>query len=479
MTITDRTNPAAVAGDTNDQAAAASATGSTSPQVTEDMLARGRKAHELDRKHVFHSWQAQGPFSPMTIVKAEGSRIWDGEGREMLDLSSQLVNTNIGHQHPAVIRAIQEQAADICTIAPQHVNDARSEAARLIAEIAPEGMEHVFFTNGGADANEHAIRMARLHTGRSKVLSAYRSYHGGTNLAVNVTGDPRRFPNDTPGDGVVHFMPAYTYRSHFGSTTEAEETERALRHLEDMILLEGAQNIAALILETVPGTAGIYAPPAGYLEGVRELTKQHGIMFITDEVMAGFGRTGEWLAIDNWGITPDLITFAKGVNSGYVPLGGVIISEPIYQTFVDRQFPGGLTYSGHPLACAAAVATIGAMRDEGMVENAKRLGTDVIGPRLEEIKAKHPSVGDVRGLGCFWAIELVKNRETKEPLAPYGGSSEALNRVLGAIKEGGVLPFANFNRIHVVPPLNISDEDVLAGLDVIDRALDIADTYVE
>ena len=479
MTITDRTNPAAVAGDTNDQAAAASATGSTSPQVTEDMLARGRKAHELDRKHVFHSWQAQGPFSPMTIVKAEGSRIWDGEGREMLDLSSQLVNTNIGHQHPAVIRAIQEQAADICTIAPQHVNDARSEAARLIAEIAPEGMEHVFFTNGGADANEHAIRMARLHTGRSKVLSAYRSYHGGTNLAVNVTGDPRRFPNDTPGDGVVHFMPAYTYRSHFGSTTEAEETERALRHLEDMILLEGAQNIAALILETVPGTAGIYAPPAGYLEGVRELTKQHGIMFITDEVMAGFGRTGEWLAIDNWGITPDLITFAKGVNSGYVPLGGVIISEPIYQTFVDRQFPGGLTYSGHPLACAAAVATIGAMRDEGMVENAKRLGTDVIGPRLEEIKAKHPSVGDVRGLGCFWAIELVKNRETKEPLAPYGGSSEALNRVLGAIKEGGVLPFANFNRIHVVPPLNISDEDVLAGLDIIDRALDIADTYVE
>ncbi|GAA4510249.1 aspartate aminotransferase family protein [Brevibacterium yomogidense] len=479
MTITDRTNPAAVAGDTTAQAAAASATDSTSPQVTEDMLARGRTAHELDRKHVFHSWQAQGPFSPMTIVKAEGSRIWDGEGKEMLDLSSQLVNTNIGHQHPAVIRAIQEQAADICTIAPQHVNDARSEAARLIAEIAPEGMEHVFFTNGGADANEHAIRMARLHTGRAKVLSAYRSYHGGTNLAVNVTGDPRRFPNDTPGDGVVHFMPAYTYRSHFGSTTEAEETERALRHLEDMILLEGAQNIAALILETVPGTAGIYAPPAGYLEGVRELTKQHGIMFITDEVMAGFGRTGEWLAIDNWGITPDLITFAKGVNSGYVPLGGVIISEPIYQTFVDRQFPGGLTYSGHPLACAAAVATIGAMRDEGMVENAKRLGTDVIGPRLEEIKAKHPSVGDVRGLGCFWAIELVKNRETKEPLAPYGGSSEALNRVLGAIKEGGVLPFANFNRIHVVPPLNISDEDVLAGLDVIDRALDIADTYVE
>jgi taurine--2-oxoglutarate transaminase len=476
MTITDKTAPAAAAADTTSPAAA-SATGSS--PVTQEMIDRGRAAHELDRKHVFHSWQAQGPFSPMTVVKAEGSRVWDGEGREMLDLSSQLVNTNIGHQHPAVVRAIQEQAADICTIAPQHVNDARSEAARLIAELAPEGMEHVFFTNGGADANEHAIRMARLHTGRNKVLSAYRSYHGGTNLAVNVTGDPRRFPNDTPGDGVVHFMPAYTYRSHFGSTSEAEETERALQHLKDMVLLEGAQNIAAIILETVPGTAGIYAPPAGYLEGVRELTREHGIMLITDEVMAGFGRTGEWFAFDHWNLTPDLITFAKGVNSGYVPLGGVIISDHVFQTFVDRQFPGGLTYSGHPLACAAAVATINAMRDEGMVENAKRLGEEVIGPRLRELKEKHPSVGDVRGLGCFWAIELVTNRETKEPLAPYGGSSEAMGRVLKEINAGGVLPFANFNRIHVVPPLNIADEDVLAGIDVIDRALDIADEYVK
>ena len=480
MTNTDH-NTSTAAGDVGAEAAAASATGSTSTAgpVTEEMLARGRRAHELDRKHVFHSWQAQGPFSPMTIVKSEGTRIWDGEGRELLDFSSQLVNTNIGHQHPAVVRAIQEQAADICTIAPQHVNDARSEAARLIAEIAPDGLEHVFFTNGGADANEHAIRMARLHTGRSKVLSAYRSYHGGTNLAVNLTGDPRRFPNDNPGDGVVHFMPAYLYRSYFGSTTEAEETERALRHLEDMIVLEGPQNIAALILETVPGTAGIYTPPAGYLEGVRELTKRHGIMLITDEVMAGFGRTGEWLAIDHWGVTPDLITFAKGVNSGYVPLGGVIISEEVYSSFVDRQYPGGLTYSGHPLACAAAVATITAMRDEGMIENAKRLGDEVIGPRLEEIKAKHPSVGDVRGLGCFWAIELVKNRETKEPMAPYGGSSDAMNAVMGAIKSGGVLPFANFNRIHVVPPLNVSEEDVRTALDVIDRALDVADQHVE
>ncbi|RBP65714.1 taurine--2-oxoglutarate transaminase [Brevibacterium sanguinis] len=448
------------------------------PTITDEQIAAGRRAHDLDREHVFHSWQAQGPFAPMTVLAAQGSYVWDGEGRKLLDLSSQLVNTNIGHQHPAVVAAIQEQAARLCTIAPQHVNDARSEAARLIAEITPGDLNHVFFTNGGADANEHAIRMARLHTGRHKVLSAYRSYHGGTQLAVNVTGDPRRFPNDYSSEGVVHFMPAYRYRSYFGSTSEAEETQRALQHLEDMILLEGPSNIAALILETVPGTAGIYGPPAGYLEGVRELTARHGIVYIADEVMAGFGRTGRWLAVDHWDITPDLITFAKGVNSGYVPLGGVAISEEIFETFRERVYPGGLTYSGHPLACAAAVATITAMRDERMVENADRLGAEIIGPTLRELAERHPSVGDVRGMGCFWAVELVKNRETREPLAAYGGSSPEMNQVIGALKAGGVLPFANFNRIHVVPPLNVPDEDLRRGLEVLDRALDVADDFV-
>ncbi|MFC9442011.1 MULTISPECIES: aspartate aminotransferase family protein [unclassified Brevibacterium] len=447
--------------------------------VTADQLAAGRRAYDLDRRHVFHSWQAQGAFDPMTVVAAEGSHVWDGEGRKLLDFSSQLVNTNIGHQHPKVVAAVQEQAARLCTIAPQHVNDARSEAARLIAELTPGDLDHVFFTNGGADANEHAIRMARLHTGRTKVLSAYRSYHGGTQLAVNVTGDPRRFPNDYSAEGVVHFMPAYQYRSYFGATTEAEETERALRHLEDLIVLEGPANIAALVLETVPGTAGIYGPPAGYLEGVRELTAKHGIVYIADEVMAGFGRTGRWFAVDRWGVTPDLITFAKGVNSGYVPLGGVAISAAIAETFRDRAYPGGLTYSGHPLACAAAVATIGAMREEGMVENADRLGAEVIGPTLQELASRHPSVGDVRGMGCFWAVELVRNRETKEPLAAYGGSSPEMNEVIAALKAGGVLPFANFNRIHIVPPLNTPDAEVRAGLAVLDEALSIADRYVD
>ena len=459
-------------------AAAARSTAESRPRIGEDALAGARSAHELDRAHVFHSWQAQGPFEPMTIVDAAGSYVWDGEGRKLLDMSSQLVNTNIGHQHPSVVAAVQEQAGRLCTIAPQHVNDARSEAARLIAERTPGDLDHVFFTNGGADANEHAIRMARLHTGRTKVLSAYRSYHGGTQLAVNVTGDPRRFANDYSAEGIVHFMPAYPYRSYFNSTSEAEETQRALAHLEDMITLEGPGNIAALILETVPGTAGIYAPPAGYLAGVRELTAKYGIVFIADEVMAGFGRTGRWFALDRWDVPPDLITFAKGVNSGYVPLGGVAISDAIFETFRDRAYPGGLTYSGHPLACAAAVATITAMEDEGMIANADRLGEDIIGPGLREIAGRHPSVGDVRGMGCFWAVELVKDRTTKEPLAAYGGSSPEMNEVIAALKAEGVLPFANFNRIHVVPPLNTPDEDVRFGLAALDRALDVADRYV-
>lgn len=444
----------------------------TSP-ITADDIADGRRAHELDRAHVFHSWQAQGPFQPMTILRAEGSRVWDGDGNELIDLSSQMVNTNIGHQHPTVVAAIQEQAGRLATIAPQHVNDARSEAARLIAETAPDGLEHVFFTNGGTEAVEHALRMARLHTGRQKIMSAYRSYHGGTQLAINVTGSARRFRNDYGAEGVVHFLPADTYRSFFESASPEQETERALRHLEDMIVLEGPDNLAALVLESIPGTAGIHVPPPGYLQGVRELTRKYGIIFIADEVMAGFGRSGAWFAFDHWDLAPDLITFAKGVNSGYVPLGGVIISDAIFETFRETAYPGGLTYSGHPLACAAAVATLNTMRDEQMVENAARLGDEILGPRLREIATKHPAVGDVRGLGCFWAVDLVRDPETKEPLG-----SEAMQELTGAVKRGGVLPFVAQNRIHVVPPLNIGDEDARRGLEILDQALEVADTHV-
>jgi taurine---2-oxoglutarate transaminase len=447
-------------------------------QDVESAIAEGAHAYELDRKHVFHSWSAQAQITPMTIVAADGSYVWDGDGNKLLDFSSQLVFTNIGHQHPKVVAAIAEQAAKLCTVAPQHVNAARSEAARLIAERTPGDLNKVFFTNGGADAVEHAVRMARLHTGRYKVLSRYRSYHGGTDTAINLTGDPRRYTNDYASSGVVHFNGPFLYRSSFHAENEQQETERALDYLDRLIQHEGATSFAAIILESVPGTAGIMVPPPGYMAGVREICDRYGIMFIADEVMAGFGRTGKWFAIENFDVVPDLMTFAKGVTSGYVPLGGVAISDAIYNTFADRAYPGGLTYSGHPLACAAAVATINAMEDENMVANAARIGSEVLGPGLQELAAKHPSVGEARGLGVFWALDLVANPQTREPLAPYGGSSPAMNAVIGACKSGGLLPFANFNRIHAVPACNVSDAEVAEGLKILDAALTVADEHV-
>ncbi len=441
--------------------------------------ARGRDVLAADRAYVFHSWSAQAKLSPMAIAAAAGSYVWDYDGTRYLDLSSQLVNTNIGHQHPKVVTAIQEQAARLCTIAPQHANDVRNEAARLVAELAPEGMNKVFFTNGGAEAVENAVRMARLHTGKHKVLSRYRSYHGGTQTAVTLTGDPRRWPNDPWSAGTVHFFGPFRYRSPFFSESEEQETERALAHLEETIRFEGPGTIAAVILETVPGTAGIMVPPPGYLAGVRALCDRYGLLLILDEVMAGFGRTGAWFAFDHFDVRPDLVTFAKGVNSGYVPLGGVIISDEVAATFDERVYPGGLTYSGHPLACAAAVATITAMREEGIVENAARIGEQVLGPGLRALAERHPVIGEVRGLGVFWALDLVKNSATKEELAPYGGTSEAMGVLTAGLKRRGVLPFTNYHRLHVVPPCTISTDEAAEGLDALDGALGELAPYLE
>jgi len=445
------------------------------------LAAQTARTYELDRAHVFHSWSAQRQITPMIISAAAGSYVWDGQGRRLLDFSSQLVNTNIGHQHPRVVAAIQEQAARLCTVAPQHANDRRSEAARLITELAPGNrLTKVFFTNAGAEAVEHAVRMARLHTARPKVLAAYRSYHGGTQTAINLTGGPRRWANDTGTAGVVHFFGPFLYRSPFHASTSEQECERALAHLEAVILAEGPQTLAAIILETVPGTAGVMPPPEGYLAGVRELCDRHGIVYIADEVMAGFGRTGRWFAVDHDGVVPDLITFAKGVNSGYVPLGGVLIDEAIAETFAERPYPGGLTYSGHPLACAAAVATITAMRDERIVENAADIGQTVLGPGLRELAEKHPSIGEVRGIGVFWALELVRDRATREPLVPAGATGTAnapMEELTRACKEGGLLPFVAAHRVHVVPPCTVSAEEAHEGLAILDQALSVADAY--
>ena len=430
-----------------------------------------RRIYDLDRSRVFHSWSAQGQLDPLVITGAEGSHVIDGDGNRLLDFSSQLVYTNVGHQHPRVIDAITRQATTLCTIAPQHANDARARAAELITDIAPDGFNKVFFTNGGADAMEHAVRMARLYTGRYKTLSAYRGYHGGTHQAINLTGDPRRWPSDYGSTGSVHFFGPFLYRSQFGSQTEEEETAKALAHLRSLVEFEGPQSFAAIILETVPGTAGIMVPPPGYLTGVRELCDQYGIMLIFDEVMAGFGRTGKWLALDHFGATPDLITFAKGVNSGYVPLGGVIVSDHIGERFTDKAYPGGLTYSGHPLACAAAVATIETMHDEHIVENAATIGAEVLGPGLAELTERREIIGDVRGLGVFWAVELVADRATKEPLAPYGGTSPAMKAIADRARANGLVMFSNYNRFHMVPPCNVSPEDTKQALDILDDAL--------
>jgi len=440
--------------------------------------ARGAEVVAMDRAHVFHSWSAQGSLNPLPIAAAEGSYFWDYDGKRYLDFSSQLVNTNIGHQHPRVTAAIAAQAQKLCTIAPQHANETRGEAATRLAALAPDGMEKIFFTNGGADANENAIRMARLHTGRTKVLTYYRSYHGNTGSAISATGDPRRWPNEF-ATGHVHFFGPHLYRSPFWSDSPEQETERALQHLEQLIQYEGPSTIAAVLLETIVGTAGVLIPPPGYLAGVRALCDKHGIVYIADEVMCGFGRAGRWFAFEDHGIVPDLITFAKGSNSGYVPIGGVIISDPIAATFSDRVFPGGLTYSGHPLACASIVATIDAMRDEGIIENAVRVGTEVLGPGLRELAGRHPVIGEVRGTAVFWALDLVSNRETREMLAPYGGSSEGMNALVADCKARGLMPFANYNRLHVVPPCTVTESEAKEGLAILDESLSVADRYYE
>nr|WP_246142746.1 aspartate aminotransferase family protein [Nocardioides rubriscoriae] len=441
----------------------------TETPATTDLDAHTRT---LDRAHVFHSWSAQAALDPLVLAGGLGSTVWDHAGRTYLDFSSQLVNVNIGHQHPAVVAAIQQQAATLATIAPSTANLARGEAARRITDRAPDGMHKVFFTNGGADAVENAIRMARLHTRRDKVVSTYRSYHGNTGAAVVATGDWRRVPNEYARSHVHVFGP-FLYRSEFWATTPEEECERALTHLRRVIECEGPASVAAVLLETIPGTAGVLVPPPGYLAGVRELCDAHGIVMILDEVMAGFGRTGEWLALDTFDVRPDLIAFAKGVNSGYVPVGGVIIGDEIAADFDEAVFPGGLTYSGHPLACASIVAALDAMESEGIVDNARRIGADVLGPGLHELAERHPVVGEVRGLGVFWALDLVTDPATRAPVPPalIGlAKKEALSR--------GLVPFAADNRIHVVPPCVVTDDECARALSIYDEVLTLLDKEI-
>ena len=420
----------------------------------------------------------QSAISPLAVAGAEGRHFWDYEGKRYLDFASQLVNVSIGHQHPKLVAAIKEQADRLCTIGPPMANDRRSELARLMAEVMPGDLNHSFFTNGGAEANENAIKVARWVTGRHKVIARYRSYHGATGGAITLTGDPRRWPAEPGLPGVVRMLDPFTYRCPAGHPDPCPVcTGRP--HLEEILQYEGPHTVAAVILETITGTNGVLVPPEGYLQSIREVCDRHGILLILDEVMAGFGRTGRWFACEHWDVVPDILTTAKGINSGYVPLGAMSVRDHVYEAIENRFFAGGLTYSGHPLACAVGVASIEAFREEGVVENAAAMG-EVFATELAALAERHPSIGEVRGRGCFWGLELVRSRETREPLVPFNGAGEAaepVTRLAKAALERGLYLMTHWNVIMVCPPLTITREELDEGITILDEALSIADEY--
>jgi taurine---2-oxoglutarate transaminase len=440
----------------------------------------GARIVEDAKEFVLYSWSVQDAINPIPVAGAEGRYFWDYDGKRYLDFASQLVNLNLGHQHPKIIAAIKEQADRLATIGPPMANESRSQLGRLLAEVTPGDLSMSFFTNSGAEANENAIKLARMFTGRHKIVARYRSYHGATQGAISLTGDPRRWPNEPGMPGLVRMFDPYTYRCPAGHPDPCPVCTGA-PHLEEILQYEGPQTVAAVFLETVTGTNGILVPPEGYLQSIREVCDRYGILLVCDEIMAGFGRTGRWFACENWDVVPDIVTVAKGINSGYVPLGAMIFRKPIADWVRDKFFPGGLTYAGHPLACASAVASIEAFREEGVVENAAEVGA-YLGERLRALADGHPSIGEVRGLGCFWGVELVKDRETREMLVPFNASGEAaapVARMAKAALERGLYLMTHWNVIMVVPPLTITREEVDEGIAILDEALAIADEYVD
>ena len=440
---------------------------------------RGQQVRDLDREYVLHSWSVQSQIKPLPVARAEGRHFWDYQGKRYLDFSSQLVNVNLGHQHPKLVEAIVEQARTLCTIAPSVANDKRSELARLLAEVTPGDLKASFFTNGGAEANENAIKLARWYTGRQKIVARYRSYHGATAGAITLTGDPRRWYAEPGMPGVVRMFDPYAYRCPAGHPDPCPVCSGG-PHLEEILQYEGPDTVAAVILETVTGTNGIIVPPDGYLQSIRETCDKYGVLLICDEVMAGFGRTGKWFACEHWDVVPDILTVAKGINSGYVPLGAMVVREPIAEWLQDKYLAGGLTYSGHPLACASGVASIGIFREEGVVENAAAMG-EVLAAELPGLADRHPSIGEVRGLGLFWGLELVRDRATREPLVPFNAAGEAaapMARLAKAATERGLFMMTHFNVLMICPPLTITRDELAEGLAVIDEVMAIADEYV-
>jgi taurine---2-oxoglutarate transaminase len=426
----------------------------------------------LSKKHTIFEWAVQGAVDPIPVARANGVYFWTPEGKRFIDFNSQLMCVNIGHSDPRVMKAIQRQLELVAYVTPSMATEPRARLGAKLAEISPGDINVFFFTNGGAEANENAFKIARAFTGRQKILARYRSYHGGTAAAIAASGEPRSW-SQAALPGIVHVLDPY-----HGVERGWESTADSLRYLEEVIQLEGPQTIAAFILETVTGTNGVLVPPDGYIQGVRSLCDKYGILMIADEVMSGFGRTGAWFAVDHWGVVPDLITMAKGLTSAYVQLGAVGIRQGIADSFKDRPFPGGLTYSSHPLACAAALATIAVYEEDGLIERARRMGV-LMAELLRDLAARHASVGVVRSIGLFGVVELVRNRQTRAPMAPFNGTSAEMAALGQFFRQEGLYTFVRWNYFFTNPPLSISEDELREGFGIIDRALAIADRSVD
>ena len=438
----------------------------TTPTMT------GKEIVDLARKHTLYEWSAQSKVDPIPVARAKGIYFYTPEGKRFIDFNSQLMSVNIGHGDQRVIQAISEQSATLVYANPFMATEVRARLGAKLAEITPGDIDTFFFTNGGADANENAIKIARFFTGRQKIIARYRSYHGATAGAISLTGDPRRWAAEPGIPGVVHVLDPY-----HGIERGWEPTESSLAMIEETIQLEGAQTIAAFILEPVTGTNGVLVPPDGYLEGLRKICDKYGILMIADEVMSGFGRTGAWFAVDHWKVVPDLLCMAKGLTSSYLPLGAVGMRHHIAQYFQDKVFYGGLTYNSHPMGCAAALATIRVYEEDGLIDNAKKMGV-VLKELGAELQAKHPSVGAVRSIGLFGIVELVRSRKTRQPLAPFNGTSDEMAALGRFFREQGLYTFVRWNTFFTNPPLCINEQQLREAFAIIDRGLAITDKAV-
>jgi taurine--2-oxoglutarate transaminase len=428
-----------------------------------------------NRDYTLFSWSVQSAANPIYLKRAEGVYFWDGDDNRWLDFSSQLINLNIGHQHPKVLNAIKEQVDKLCFAGPSFATEPRGTLGKKLAEVT--GLSKAFFTLGGSEANENAMKMARLYTGRNKIITRYRSYHGATMGSMTASGDPRRWPVEPGIPNMVRVFDPYCYRCPFGQKVETCHRE-CVSHIEEVIQMEGPGSIAAILVEGVTGSNGLLVPPDDYYPKLRALCDRHGILLIADEVMSGFGRTGTWLATQHYGITPDIVTAAKGLTSGYMPLGTVIVSEPIARYFETHMLSGGLTYSGHPVCCAAAIANLAVYEEESIFENVRVQGA-YLSDRLKAMRERFACVGDVRSIGLFSVIELVKDKTTREPLAPFNGSSPEMAALAAYLKENYLYAFTRFNMLWVCPPLVITQQQLGSGLDIIERGLALVNAKLE